>query len=82
MALVSVSEAARRLGVSTDTVKRRLKKGGLQGRRQSNGRWMIELPDKPDTANNGPAAASPQRIQQQSSKPSPWWRRLLRLGRA
>jgi hypothetical protein len=43
---------------------------------------MIDLPDKPDAASSGPAAASPQRTQQQSSKPSPRWRRLLRLGRA
>lgn len=44
---VTIAEAARRLGVSPDTIKRRLKRGELVGRKQSSTRgmlWQIEVP--------------------------------------
>jgi hypothetical protein len=49
MELVTVPEAARRLGVTEDTVKRRLRKGELQGERKERPQgytWMVELPDE------------------------------------
>jgi excisionase family DNA binding protein len=46
---VSIKEAAERLGVSVDTVRRRLKAGELEGRREPHGksgyRWLVHLPD-------------------------------------
>ncbi len=44
---VPIKEAAARLGVSTDTVRRRLKSGELAGERQPAPRgfvWLVELP--------------------------------------
>ena len=49
MELVTVPEAARRLGVTEDTVKRRLRKGELQGERKARPQgytWTVELPDE------------------------------------
>jgi hypothetical protein len=49
MELVTVPEAARRLGVTEDTVKRRLRKGELQGERKARPQgytWMVGLPDE------------------------------------
>jgi len=68
MVLVDKAEAARRLGVSVDTVERRLKRGDLQGQQEKRGagwRWLVEVPDDvaPATApaaapaNNGAAPA-------------------------
>jgi hypothetical protein len=48
MELVSLAEAAQRLGVSVDTIKRRLRKGELKGRqdpRPQGYTWLIEMPD-------------------------------------
>ena len=45
---VAISEAARRLGVSVDTVKRRIATGQLPARREPRPqgfRWLVELPD-------------------------------------
>ncbi len=46
---VTIKEAADRLGVSVDTVRRRLKAGDLEGRREPHGksgyRWLVQLPD-------------------------------------
>lgn len=44
---VSIKTAAERLGISPDTVRRRLKRGELQGRQESTAQgfvWQIELP--------------------------------------
>ena len=52
MVLLTVPEAAQRLGVSTDTVKRRLKKGELQGHQEPRPQgytWLVDLPDEPNT---------------------------------
>jgi excisionase family DNA binding protein len=46
---VTIAEAAHRLGISVDTVKRKLRKGELRGYKQPGGRggfsWVIELGD-------------------------------------
>jgi excisionase family DNA binding protein len=46
MALVTLAEAAHRLGVSVDTVRRRLQRGELRGQQQARPQgyvWLIEL---------------------------------------
>lgn len=40
---LSVADAATRLGISTDTVRRKLKRGQLRGQRDNHGQWWIEL---------------------------------------
>lgn len=37
--------AAARLGVSVDTIRRRLRKGELQATRDNHGQWWLDLPD-------------------------------------
>ena len=53
MALVTVGEAAGRLKVSTQTVKRRLKSGSLQGEQKDTPQgyiWLVNIPeDEADT---------------------------------
>ena len=54
MELMNVAEAAQRLGVSTDTIKRRLKRGELQGQRQDTPQgfiWLVAIPESPDKVN-------------------------------
>lgn len=49
MELVTLAEAAHRLGVSVDTVRRRLHKGELKGEQQARPQgfiWLIEMPDE------------------------------------
>src|SRR4051794_24448895 len=41
---LSVADAAARLGISTDTVRRKLKRGKLQAKRDNHGRWWVEVP--------------------------------------
>ena len=41
---LSIADAAVRLGVSTDTVRRKLKRGHLRATRDNHGQWWIELP--------------------------------------
>jgi hypothetical protein len=48
---VSMAEAAQLLGLSIDTVRRRLHRGELQGRQEPTAqgfRWWVEVPDKVD----------------------------------
>jgi hypothetical protein len=55
MELVTVPEAARRLGITEDTVKRRLRKGELQGERKARPQgytWMVKLPDEEAETNS------------------------------
>lgn len=61
---VSIQEAAERLGVSPDTIRRRLKRGELQGTQARTPQgfvWQIEVPSEPATseskASESPAAA-------------------------
>src|SRR5918992_3522033 len=59
MELVTMTEAARRLGVSTDTIKRRLRRGELKGRKQPRPQgftWLIELEAKVENSNGTRAA--------------------------
>ena len=49
---LTVTQAAARLGVSRDTVLRRIKRGQLQFRQDVNGRYLVEIPG------NAPAGAS------------------------
>ena len=51
MAWVSIREAAAALGVSQDTVRRRIRAANIEARKANNGRWQVEMPDA--------AAASP-----------------------
>jgi hypothetical protein len=48
MGLVTMTEAARRLDVTVETVKRRLRRGELQGHKQPRPQgftWLIEMPE-------------------------------------
>ena len=48
MELVTMTEAARRLDVTVETVKRRLRRGELQGQKQARPQgftWLIEMPE-------------------------------------
>jgi hypothetical protein len=59
MERVSIKEAAERLGVSQDTIRRRLKSGGLAGEREKTPQgfvWRVELPQEPSSR---AAAAEP-----------------------
>lgn len=61
MELVTKKEAARRLGVSIDTIERRLQSGELKGQKQPRPQgytWLIELPENSREANE--RQASPQ----------------------
>jgi hypothetical protein len=49
MGLVSVIEAARSLGVSEETVKRRIRRGELNGQQQPRPQgfvWMVDIPEE------------------------------------
>jgi hypothetical protein len=65
---VSLTEAARRLGVSPKTVRRRLDRGELRGRRErtSHGEaWVIELPrgaEPTPSEESRPAPPAPTRL--------------------
>lgn len=48
MALLTITEASHQLGVSVHTLKRRLKRGEIEGRQQATPQgfvWLIEVPD-------------------------------------
>ena len=56
---VSMAEAAQLLGLSVDTVRRRLHRGELQGRQEPTAqgfRWWIEVPDQVDPSHKSGAA--------------------------
>lgn len=60
----SVSDAAQALGVSVDTVRRRMKRGELDARREQTPqgfRWLVRLPDQepPQNAPGSPQTARP-----------------------
>lgn len=49
---VSIKEAAERLGVSQDTIRRRLKHGEIRGEREKTPQgfvWRVELPGEPES---------------------------------
>ncbi|MFN3076744.1 MAG: excisionase family DNA-binding protein [Alphaproteobacteria bacterium] len=41
---LSVTEAAQRLGVSVDTVRRRIKSGEVEAQRDNTGKWWVQVP--------------------------------------
>lgn len=45
MARLTITEAATRLHVSPDSIRRRLRKGQLMGARDNRGQWWLDLPD-------------------------------------
>lgn len=45
MARIGITEAAARLGVSADTIRRRLRKGELAATRDNHGQWFLDLAD-------------------------------------
>ncbi len=60
--LLTIAEAAQRLGVSTDTVHRRLRKGELVGHQQPTPQgftWMIEFAGGPRNTNGAAPASAP-----------------------
>ena len=65
MVLVTRKEAAQLLGVSVDTIERRLKRGDLKGHKEERPQgltWMVEVPEEvAASASNGgiPPAAAP-----------------------
>lgn len=53
MAEVTIAQATRALGVSYDTIRRRIRKGELLGRRvrmRQGMVWLVEIPDAPEDA--------------------------------
>ena len=57
MPLVPITEAARQLGVSTDTIARRIKKKSIFARRDNAGRWLVDIASAA-TANPAVAVAN------------------------
>ena len=58
MELVTMTEAARRLDVTVETVKRRLRRGELQGQKQPRPQgftWLIEMPEDTGDRDNTPS---------------------------
>ncbi len=45
MARVAITEAAQRLGVSVDAIRRRIRKGDLPANRDNRGQWWLDLAD-------------------------------------
>jgi hypothetical protein len=55
MALVTLAEAAHHLGVSVDTVRRRLQKGELKGQQQARPQgfiWLIDIPEETEPSSS------------------------------
>jgi hypothetical protein len=65
MPFVTVPEAAVRLGVSPQTVKRRVKSGKLSGRQEATAQgfnWLIDIPDMPNNPSAGTPSGAPDGI--------------------
>jgi hypothetical protein len=65
MPFVTVPEAATRLGIAPQTVKRRLKRGKLRGRQETTPQgfvWLVDVPDIPNYHRGGIANGTPLRI--------------------
>jgi excisionase family DNA binding protein len=63
MALVTLVEAAHQLGVSVDTVRRRLQKGELRGHQQPRSQghiWLVELDEYEEINHNSRLADAEQ----------------------
>ena len=72
---VSAAEAAKRLGVSVETIKRRLKLGRIVGQRDNAGKWWVSLPRvaiaNPDSAKAVPRYDSAMAMPYQPASPEP-----------
>lgn len=55
MARVTITEAATRLHVSPDSIRRRLRKGELRGERDNRGQWWLDLADDIQAEMSGPS---------------------------
>jgi hypothetical protein len=58
LGMLTMAEAAHRLGVSVDTVKRRIQKGELKGHQQPRPQgfvWLIEMPEESNQPGSDPA---------------------------
>ncbi len=59
----SIRDAAERLGVSSDTIRRRLKAGELEGRQEPQGksgyRWIVQLPEDAQDTPTAVGTAAP-----------------------
>lgn len=60
---LTIKEAAERLGVSSDTIRRRLKAGELAGRQEPQGkqgyRWIVQLPEDAQDTPTAVGTAAP-----------------------
>ncbi|MBF0093422.1 MAG: hypothetical protein HQL34_02645 [Alphaproteobacteria bacterium] len=56
---LSVTEAALKLGVSIDTVRRRIKSGEMDAQRDNVGKWWVFVPDDGDPPPARPARTPP-----------------------
>ncbi len=56
---VSIPDAAEQLGVSIDTVRRRVRQGKLRAERDDRGHWQVTLPDDVPMSASGNAATTP-----------------------
>jgi hypothetical protein len=93
---VSIQEAAERLGVSADTVRRRVKRGELQGEREKTPQgfvWRVELPaaetppEAPGALQTTPGEAIElellrERIDELKEERDAWREQALRSGEA
>lgn len=48
--IVSIPEAAQRLNVSVDSIRRRVRSGALAASRDERGQWWLDLPDEAQAA--------------------------------
>ncbi len=73
MALATIAEAAHQLGISADTVKRRLRRGELVGHQQPTPQgftWLIELSDNTSPGNGTGVAPAPADASAPASAPA------------
>jgi excisionase family DNA binding protein len=55
--LLTIDQAATRLGVYPGTIRRRLKRGEIKARRGNRGQWLVELP--PNQTGDSPPSRAP-----------------------
>ena len=75
MAMVSIAEAAHRLGISQDTVRKRLRLGeltGEQAKAPGGFRWLVELPGE-----NAEPQGQGETHQEQTTSEAPYVRELI-----
>jgi excisionase family DNA binding protein len=65
MATVGIREAAGLLGVSTDTIRRRIERGDLPAHKDARGRWAIEVEESMIAPPPAPAPAADVAAQQE-----------------